>query len=210
MFAGVFVYVSFAILLPTLMSCPRNLRALAQRPLQRSRLQTSILRSSSYARHLSQQPTSSSGTSATTDSSPSSSSASAKSTTHFGFRTVDADVKEDLVRGVFSSVAGKYDVMNDAMSLGVHRLWKDTFVGELDPGRRGPLRCLDVAGGTGDIALRILDHAREKYYDRETTVEVLDINPDMLAEGRKRFKLTMYHNSASIFFFSSLFAWFCH
>ena len=79
--------------------------------------------------------------------------------------------------------------------MGVHRLWKDTFVGELDPGRRGPIRVLDVAGGTGDIALRILDHAREKYADRETTVEVLDINPEMLAEGQKRFKKTMYHNS---------------
>ena len=117
-------------------------------------------------------------------------------TTHFGFQTVDEDAKENLVRGVFSSVASKYDIMNDAMSMGVHRLWKDTFVGELDPGRGRPLRVLDVAGGTGDIALRILDHAREKYADRETTVEVLDINPEMLAEGRKRFKKTMYHNSA--------------
>ncbi|KAL5512802.1 hypothetical protein ACEPAG_3068 [Sanghuangporus baumii] len=120
--------------------------------------------------------------------------------THFGFQTVDATQKEDLVRGVFSSVAGKYDLMNDAMSFGVHRIWKDTFVGMLDPGKRGPLRCLDVAGGTGDIALRILDHARERYYDRETRVEVLDINPDMLAEGKKRFKLTMYHNTPQISF----------
>ncbi|KAL5482811.1 COQ5 [Sanghuangporus weigelae] len=120
--------------------------------------------------------------------------------THFGFQTVDATQKEDLVRGVFSSVAGNYDLMNDAMSLGVHRLWKDTFVGMLDPGKRGPMRCLDVAGGTGDIALRILDHVRERYYDRETSVEVLDINPDMLAEGKKRFKLTMYHNTPQISF----------
>lgn len=118
-----------------------------------------------------------------------------KTKTHFGFQTVDEDLKEGLVKEVFSSVAGKYDLMNDAMSLGVHRLWKDSFVSELDPGRRGPLKCLDVAGGTGDIALRILDHARTKYYDRETSVEVLDINPEMLAEGKKRFKLTMYHNS---------------
>jgi 2-methoxy-6-polyprenyl-1,4-benzoquinol methylase len=116
-------------------------------------------------------------------------------TTHFGFQTVDEDAKEDLVRGVFSNVAGKYDLMNDAMSLGVHRLWKDAFVAGLNPGRRGPLKCLDVAGGTGDIALRMLDHVREKYFDRETSVEVLDINPEMLAEGKKRFKLTMYHNS---------------
>ena len=103
------------------------------------------------------------------------------------------------MREVFSNVAGKYDLMNDAMSLGVHRLWKDTFVSMLDPGKRGPMKCLDVAGGTGDIALRILDHARERHYDRETSVEVLDINPDMLAEGKKRFKLTMYHNSMCLF-----------
>lgn len=116
-------------------------------------------------------------------------------TTHFGFQTVAEAEKETLVKGVFSNVASNYDLMNDAMSMGVHRLWKDTFVGELDPGRRGPIRVLDVAGGTGDIALRILDHAREKYADRETNVEVLDINPEMLAEGRKRFKKTMYHSS---------------
>jgi 2-methoxy-6-polyprenyl-1,4-benzoquinol methylase len=59
------------------------------------------------------------------------------------------------------------------------------------------LRCIDVAGGTGDIALRILDHAREKYADRETTVEVVDINGQMLKEGFRRFKKTMYHNSQS-------------
>ena len=74
-------------------------------------------------------------------------------------------------------------------------MWKDTFVSSLKPGRRGPMKCLDVAGGTGDIALRILDHARENYADRETTVEILDINPEMLKEGMTRFKKTMYHNS---------------
>jgi len=86
------------------------------------------------------------------------------------------------------------------MSLGVHRLWKDSFISQLNPGQRGPIRCLDVAGGTGDIALRILDHAREKYADRETTVEVLDINPQMLKEGSKRFKKTMYYNTPQISF----------
>jgi ubiquinone/menaquinone biosynthesis C-methylase UbiE len=85
--------------------------------------------------------------------------------------------------------------MNDASSLGVHRLWKDTFVSGLKPGRKGAIRCIDVAGGTGDIALRILDHARENYADRETTVEVVDINGQMLKEGFRRFKKTMYHNS---------------
>ena len=92
--------------------------------------------------------------------------------------------------------------MNDAMSLGVHRLWKDDFVSSLDPGRKGPLRCIDLAGGTGEIALRILDPAREKYADRETSVDVVDINGEMLREGFKRFKKTMYHNSPSSFLFT--------
>ena len=120
-------------------------------------------------------------------------------TTHFGFQTVPEDAKESLVRNVFDSVASSYDLMNDAMSMGVHRLWKDDFVARLKPGARGPLRCIDVAGGTGDIALRILDHAREKYADRETAVDVVDINGEMLKEGFKRFKKTMYHNSAFCF-----------
>ncbi len=102
------------------------------------------------------------------------------------------------MRNVFDSVASSYDLMNDAMSMGVHRLWKDDFVARLKPGARGPLRCIDVAGGTGDIALRILDFAREKYADRETAVDVVDINGEMLKEGYKRFKKTMYHNSASL------------
>lgn len=104
------------------------------------------------------------------------------------------------MKQVFNSVASKYDLMNDASSMGVHRLWKDDFVSKLDPGRKGPLRCIDVAGGTGDIALRILDHAREKYADRETTVEVSDINAEMLKEGYKRFKKTMYHNTPQVSF----------
>jgi 2-methoxy-6-polyprenyl-1,4-benzoquinol methylase len=97
---------------------------------------------------------------------------------------------------VFDSVASSYDLMNDAMSLGVHRLWKDSFVSLLRPGSKGAIRCIDVAGGTGDIALRILDHARETYGDRETRVDVVDINGEMLKEGHTRFKKTMYHNSA--------------
>lgn len=80
------------------------------------------------------------------------------------------------------------------MSFGIHRLWKDHYVSKLDP--RGGLKCLDVAGGTGDIAMRILDHARTKYGDRDTSVAMLDINPEMLQEGKKRFAQTMYHNSA--------------
>jgi hypothetical protein len=128
-------------------------------------------------------------------SSQSSSSSSDTRTTSFGFRTVPEEEKESLVKNVFDSVASSYDVMNDASSLGVHRIWKDTFVSSLKPGRKGIKRCLDVAGGTGDIALRILDHAREEYGDRETTVEVVDINSEMLREGVRRFRKTMYHNS---------------
>ena len=125
-----------------------------------------------------------------------SSSESTPRTTSFGFRNVPEEAKESLVKDVFDSVASSYDLMNDATSFGVHRLWKDDFVSSLKPGRKGPMRCLDVAGGTGDIALRILDYAREKYADRETSVEVADINAQMLKEGFRRFKKTLYHNSA--------------
>jgi len=121
-------------------------------------------------------------------------------TTHFGFQTVPTESKESLVKNVFSSVASSYDLMNDAMSFGVHRLWKDEFISTLAPGSGGPIRCLDVAGGTGDIALRILDYAREKHYDRETSIDILDINPNMLKEGQKRFKQTMYHNTPQVSF----------
>ncbi|GAA5875956.1 hypothetical protein JCM3774_005829 [Rhodotorula dairenensis] len=120
------------------------------------------------------------------------------STTHFGFRNVPEPEKENLVRGVFSSVASSYDVMNDAMSFGIHRLWKDHYVSKLDP--QGGLKCLDVAGGTGDIAMRILDHARTKHGDRDTSVAMLDINPEMLQEGKKRFAQTMYHNTPQVSF----------
>ena len=101
------------------------------------------------------------------------------------------------MRGVFDSVASRYDLMNDAMSFGVHRLWKDSFVSLLRPGSKGSMHCIDVAGGTGDIALRILDYARETHADRETRVDIVDINGEMLKEGFKRFKKTMYHNSVS-------------
>jgi len=103
-----------------------------------------------------------------------------------------------LVGGVFSSVASSYDLMNDAMSLGIHRLWKDHFVKQLDP--RSGIHCLDVAGGTGDIALRILDHARETHGDRELKVTMLDINPKMLWEGQRRMKKTMYWGTPQIEF----------
>ncbi|KAF5389227.1 hypothetical protein D9757_003460 [Collybiopsis confluens] len=129
-----------------------------------------------------------------------SSSHSQQKTTSFGFQTVPEDEKEAMVKSVFNSVASKYDLMNDAMSMGVHRLWKDEFVSSLKPGRRGPMNCIDVAGGTGDIALRILDFARENYADRESCVQVVDINDQMLEEGYRRFKKTMYHNTPQISF----------
>jgi 2-methoxy-6-polyprenyl-1,4-benzoquinol methylase len=118
--------------------------------------------------------------------------------THFGFRDVAEEEKESLVGGVFSSVASSYDLMNDAMSLGIHRLWKDRFVSQLDP--RGGINCLDVAGGTGDIARRILDHARTKYNDRQIKVTILDINAKMLRAGQKSMAQTMYWNTAQLAF----------
>lgn len=99
------------------------------------------------------------------------------STTHFGFKTVGENEKESLVRGVFDSVASRYDVMNDLMSGGLHRLWKNDMVGWLAP--RNGQSILDVAGGTGDIAFRLLDRAC-------CHVTVCDINDHMLAEGRNR------------------------
>ncbi|MGR3723374.1 bifunctional demethylmenaquinone methyltransferase/2-methoxy-6-polyprenyl-1,4-benzoquinol methylase UbiE [Abyssibius alkaniclasticus] len=99
-------------------------------------------------------------------------------TTHFGFREVDETAKAGMVHGVFTNVASKYDVMNDAMSLGIHRIWKDAMMDWLAP--RGPQRLLDVAGGTGDIAFRFLARAPQ------AQVTVLDMTESMLIEGRKR------------------------
>jgi 2-methoxy-6-polyprenyl-1,4-benzoquinol methylase len=120
------------------------------------------------------------------------------STTHFGFRTVPESQKQDLglspslhanpsVGDVFSSVARKYDVMNDIMSLYTHRLWKDHFVRTLNPGSPDSnLRILDVAGGTGDIAFRLLEHATELNGDNTAQVSVIDINENMLKYGRRK------------------------
>jgi ubiquinone/menaquinone biosynthesis methyltransferase len=98
-------------------------------------------------------------------------------TTHFGFRKVATDEKEKLVRGVFDGVASKYDVMNDLMSGGLHRLWKNDMVGWLSP--REGMKILDVAGGTGDIAFRMAEYA-------PCEVTVCDINQQMIIEGRDR------------------------
>lgn len=122
-------------------------------------------------------------------------------TTHFGFKTVNTTEKENLVRGVFSSVASNYDVMNDAMSFGVHRLWKHHFINRLDagmrPGLSRPLDFLDVAGGTGDIAFGLLDHAESRFGDVSSTMTVADINPDMLAEGKVRYEKTKWNDGSN-------------
>ncbi|OJD19295.1 hypothetical protein AJ78_00744 [Emergomyces pasteurianus Ep9510] len=130
-------------------------------------------------------------------------------TTHFGFETVPEAEKEARVGAVFSSVASSYDTMNDFMSLGIHRLWKDHFVRVLNPGSRYPgnsaageqrWSILDVAGGTGDIAFRMLDHATNINNDHNTRVTIADINPDMLAEGKKRSLETPYYNTDRLSF----------
>jgi demethylmenaquinone methyltransferase / 2-methoxy-6-polyprenyl-1,4-benzoquinol methylase len=97
----------------------------------------------------------------------------------FGYRDVDAEEKPALVRGVFSSVAHRYDLMNDLMSFRVHRLWKDEFVAWLDP--RPGMRVLDVAGGTGDVAMRIDHRVRRK--GGEAAITVCDASPEMLEQG---------------------------
>ncbi|GHC51928.1 bifunctional demethylmenaquinone methyltransferase/2-methoxy-6-polyprenyl-1,4-benzoquinol methylase UbiE [Neogemmobacter tilapiae] len=99
-------------------------------------------------------------------------------TTHFGFQTVPEADKAGMVHGVFSRVANKYDVMNDAMSLGIHRIWKDAMMDWLAP--RPGQRLLDVAGGTGDVAFRFLRRAPG------ANAVVVDMTEAMLVEGRKR------------------------
>src|SRR5262249_56806936 len=77
--------------------------------------------------------------------------------THFGFRTVDLDAKQGMVDDVFRSVARRYDLMNDLMSGSLHRAWKDALVTAVNPPRgEQPFRLIDVAGGTGDIAFRVV------------------------------------------------------
>ncbi|QBF29793.1 bifunctional demethylmenaquinone methyltransferase/2-methoxy-6-polyprenyl-1,4-benzoquinol methylase UbiE [Thalassococcus sp. S3] len=99
-------------------------------------------------------------------------------TTHFGFETVPEGEKAGRVQGVFNSVANRYDVMNDVMSVGIHRLWKDAMMDWLAP--RAGQRLLDVAGGTGDISFRFLKRAGHGH------ATVLDLTEPMLIEGRKR------------------------
>ena len=100
----------------------------------------------------------------------------------FGFREVAPEEKPALVREIFSSVASRYDLMNDLMSGGVHRLWKDAFVDWLNP--QAGMAVLDVAGGTGDIAFRIAARMRAK--GGEGAITICDINLAMLQQGVQR------------------------
>jgi demethylmenaquinone methyltransferase/2-methoxy-6-polyprenyl-1,4-benzoquinol methylase len=99
--------------------------------------------------------------------------------THFGYKTVDADQKENLVAGVFDSVASKYDLMNDVMSLGIHRIWKK--IAMMHTGLKKGQRALDVAGGTGDLTIEM-----SKQVGADGEVVISDINPAMLEQGRRR------------------------
>jgi demethylmenaquinone methyltransferase / 2-methoxy-6-polyprenyl-1,4-benzoquinol methylase len=99
----------------------------------------------------------------------------------FGARQVPLADKQALVDDVFRSVARRYDLMNDLMSFGLHRAWKDALVTAINPPKNRPFALVDVAGGTGDIAMRIVQAG-----GKGTGATVCDINPDMLAVGRER------------------------
>ncbi len=103
--------------------------------------------------------------------------------THFGERRVRMAEKQGLVDAVFHRVADRYDVMNDLMSFGLHRVWKDILTAKVHPSTSRPFNHLDVAGGTGDVAFRIA-----RAGGRETRVAVADINADMLRVGAERAK----------------------
>ena len=106
----------------------------------------------------------------------------ASDTTHFGFETVKLGEKQAKVDDVFHKVAGRYDLMNDLMSAGLHRAWKSALVTAVNPPRNDrDFRLLDVAGGTGDIAFRVIEAG-----GAGTHATILDINGEMLAVGRER------------------------
>ncbi len=99
--------------------------------------------------------------------------------THFGFTQVDEADKAGMVHGVFSSVASKYDIMNDAMSMGIHRVWKEAMMDWLAP--QPGQKLLDVAGGTGDISFKFNERAKGQAH-----ATVLDMTESMLVEGTRR------------------------
>lgn len=102
--------------------------------------------------------------------------------TTFGFRDVPEEERQGLVNRVFASVAERYDLMNDLMSGGLHRLWKDDFVAMIDAPRDGrPFALIDVAGGTGDVAMWFVKGAASG-----ATATICDISPEMLAVGKRR------------------------
>ena len=107
--------------------------------------------------------------------------ADADAPTHFGYAGVALGEKQKLVDTVFDTVAPRYDLMNDLMSGGLHRAWKQVFAAQVRPSRTRPFRHLDVAGGTGDIAFRVASAGGPL-----TEVTVLDINPAMLGVGEER------------------------
>ncbi|MBP1851464.1 bifunctional demethylmenaquinone methyltransferase/2-methoxy-6-polyprenyl-1,4-benzoquinol methylase UbiE [Rhizobium halophytocola] len=101
--------------------------------------------------------------------------------TSYGFRNVSETEKQGMVNEVFHKVAKRYDIMNDVMSAGLHRVWKDAMIGALHPRKDPTYKVLDVAGGTGDIAFRIVEASR-----RLAHATVLDINGSMLSVGAER------------------------
>ena len=101
-----------------------------------------------------------------------------ENTTHFGFETVPEDEKKGRVQGVFTSVANKYDIMNDVMSVSIHRIWKEAMMNWLAP--RAGQKLLDVAGGTGDVSFKFLDRAGSGH------ATVCDITESMLLAGKTR------------------------
>jgi len=113
--------------------------------------------------------------------------------TTFGFRRIEESERQGLVNRVFANVAERYDLMNDLMSGGLHRLWKSDLIAELGPPRGAqPFRLLDVAGGTGDISLRYAQAS-----GTSATAVLCDISPEMIAVGRRRVQAAGLENRIS-------------
>ncbi|CAK9304358.1 unnamed protein product [Gordionus sp. m RMFG-2023] len=125
------------------------------------------------------------------------------SKSYFGFKSMSESEKFQNVNSVFSKVANKYDIMNDCMSLGIHRLWKEYFVKELMPIEGGSY--LDVAGGTGDIAFKMLKYIKESRSvlkipkNDATSITICDINPHMIKNGKQKCKKIFNELDQTIF-----------